>query len=72
MLIEKYDLNVFTPPCEQGAKRFSEVAHLTVDISQVLPYLNAALRGAGLESSRPGIMRRVHSPVVMLMAVVSI
>src|SRR5512147_1966995 len=46
MLIEKYDLEVFTPPCEPGAERFSAMARLMVDISEVLPYLNATLRGA--------------------------
>jgi ArsR family metal-binding transcriptional regulator len=45
-LIENYDLEVFTPPCEPGAERFSAVARLTTDISEVLPYLNATLRGA--------------------------
>lgn len=46
MLIEKYEIEVFTPPCEPGAARFSAIARLTVDISKVLPYLNATLRGA--------------------------
>ncbi|MFO7624660.1 MAG: (Fe-S)-binding protein [Anaerolineales bacterium] len=46
MLIEKYDLDVFTPPCEPGAERYSAIARLTTDISAVLPYLNATLRGA--------------------------
>ena len=46
MLIEKYDLDIFTPPCEPGAERFSAVARLSVDISPVLPYLNVTLRGA--------------------------
>ena len=46
MLIEKYDLEVFTPPCEPGAERFAARARLLVDISEVLPYLNATLRGA--------------------------
>ena len=46
MLIEDYDLEVFTPPCEPGAERFSAVARLATDISEVLPYLNATLRGA--------------------------
>jgi ArsR family metal-binding transcriptional regulator len=46
MLIEKYDVEVFTPPCEPGAERYAAKARLTVDISEVLPYLNAALRGA--------------------------
>lgn len=46
MLIEKYDLEVFTPPCDPGAERFAARARLIVDISAVLPYLNATLRGA--------------------------
>lgn len=45
MLIENYDLEIFTPPCEPGAERFSAVARLLVDISPVLPYLNATLQG---------------------------
>ena len=46
MLIEKYDVEVFTPPCEPGAERYAAKARLTADISEVLPYLNATLRGA--------------------------
>jgi ArsR family metal-binding transcriptional regulator len=46
MLIEEYDLEVFTPPCAPGAERYAARARLTADISAVLPYLNAALRGA--------------------------
>ena len=51
MLIDQYDLEVFTPPCDPGAERYAARAHLTVDISEVLPYLNATLRGA---SYHPG------------------
>lgn len=46
MLIEKYDVEVFTPPCEPGAERYAAKARLIADISEVLPYLNATLRGA--------------------------
>jgi ArsR family metal-binding transcriptional regulator len=46
MLIEKYDLEIFTPPCDPGAERYAAKAHLTADISEILPYLNATLRGA--------------------------
>ena len=46
MLIEHYDLDVFTPPCDPGAERFSAITRLTADLSEVLPYLNATLRGA--------------------------
>jgi ArsR family metal-binding transcriptional regulator len=46
MLIEGYDLEVFTPPCEPGAERYAARARLKADLSDVLPYLNATLRGA--------------------------
>ncbi|HET7091290.1 MAG TPA: (Fe-S)-binding protein [Anaerolineae bacterium] len=46
MLINEYGLDVFTPPCDPGAERYSAIARLTIDISEVLPYLNATLRGA--------------------------
>jgi ArsR family metal-binding transcriptional regulator len=46
MLIEKYDIEVFTAPCAPSAERYAARARLTVDISEVLPYLNATLRGA--------------------------
>lgn len=46
MLIERYDLDVFTPPPEAGAEKFTAIARLTVDIAEVLPYLNATLHGA--------------------------
>jgi len=46
MLIQKVDLEVFTPPCDPGAERYAAKARLMVDITEVLPYLNAVLRGA--------------------------
>jgi ArsR family metal-binding transcriptional regulator len=46
MLIEKYDVEVFSPPCDPGAERYAAKARLTADISEILPYLNGALRGA--------------------------
>jgi ArsR family metal-binding transcriptional regulator len=46
MLIDSYDLEVFTPPCDPGAERFAATARLAIDISGVFPYLNATLRGA--------------------------
>ena len=55
MLIEKYDLEVATPPCEPGAERFSGVARLVTDISEALPYLNATLRGAVYNEAAPAL-----------------
>ncbi|MGA9350474.1 MAG: (Fe-S)-binding protein [Anaerolineae bacterium] len=46
VLIESYDLEVTSPPCEPGAERWSAFARLTTDIGDVLPYLNATWKGA--------------------------
>ncbi len=46
MLLQTYSLNVFSPPCEPGAERWSVKAALDDDIGDALPYLNAALKGA--------------------------
>lgn len=45
-MIEHYDLEVVSPPCEPGAERLTAIARLSVDISELLPYLNATLSGA--------------------------
>lgn len=58
MLIDKYDLEVTTPPCEPGAERFSAIARLQTDISEVLPYLNATLRGAVYNAAAPALIWR--------------
>jgi ArsR family metal-binding transcriptional regulator len=46
MLIEQYELRVESPPCDPGSERWSAFAQLSTDISAVLPYLNATLKGA--------------------------
>ena len=46
MLLQSYQLNVFAPPCEPGAERWTVKAALDDDIGDVLPYLNATLKGA--------------------------
>lgn len=53
MLIERYELELFTPPCEPGAERFSARAWLVMDVSPVLPYLNAILPGAIYQPQAP-------------------
>jgi len=46
MIIDTYEVEVFTPPCDPGAERYAARAHLAVNISEIFPYLNAILRGA--------------------------
>ncbi len=45
-LISSYDLELIEPPCVPGAATWSAKAHLQDDITDVLPYLNAELKGA--------------------------
>jgi ArsR family metal-binding transcriptional regulator len=45
-LIYQYDIEVFTPRCNPGAESWTAVARFSVDISEVLPYLNAKFQGA--------------------------
>ena len=46
MLLQGYTLDVFSPPCEPGAERWSVKAALEDDIGDTLPYLNTTLKGA--------------------------
>ncbi len=46
MLLQSYRLDVFAPPCEPGAERWTVRAALDDDIGDALPYLNAVLKGA--------------------------
>jgi len=46
MHLQTYHLQVFSPPCLPGAERWSATAALDADIGEVLPYLNAVLKGA--------------------------
>ena len=46
MLIETFDLEVFTPLCDPSAERFAARARPNADISEILPNLNTTLRGA--------------------------
>jgi ArsR family metal-binding transcriptional regulator len=54
-LIDEYELDIFTPPCEPGAERFAATARLITDISEVFPYLNATLKGAVYYPSVPAL-----------------
>lgn len=44
-MIGTYDLVMLTPPCDPGSERLVAKARFGVDITPVLPYLNATLSG---------------------------
>jgi ArsR family metal-binding transcriptional regulator len=54
-LIRNYDLELCAPPCRPGADTWSARASLSVDIGDVLPYLNARLKTAEYDH-RAGIL----------------
>jgi len=45
-MISTFDLEMLTPPCDPGSERLVAKARFAVDITPVLPYLNATLSGA--------------------------
>ncbi len=55
MLIEDYELELFTPPCAPGTEMWAAIARLKVDISEALPYLNATLPGAVYSHAAKGL-----------------
>jgi ArsR family metal-binding transcriptional regulator len=65
MLIDDYQLEVFTPPCEPDAPRFAAKAHLGQDIRKVLPFLNAVLGRAEYNPAAPALRWRKGSHTIV-------
>lgn len=55
MLIENYDIELFTPPCSPGSPKFAAIARFAADIREALPYLNAVLPGAVYSEAAPAL-----------------
>jgi len=55
MLIEDYELEVTSLPCDPGSAEQAAIVHLRVDISPVMPYLNRTLRGAAYNAPAPSL-----------------
>jgi ArsR family metal-binding transcriptional regulator len=45
MLIENYQLRIVLSDCNPSSQKVNAIADLSVDISEILPYLNTALKG---------------------------
>ena len=55
MLIEEYDLEVASVPCEPGSEYLGAIVRLNVDIGPFLPYLNRTLSGAVYSDKAPSL-----------------
>ena len=58
MLIDRYQIEVTSPPCEPGSERWSAFARLESDLAEVLPYLNAVWPNAVYDHNARILTRR--------------
>ena len=61
MLIEKYDLNIEVADHSDQVFEYEAIAHLDVDISDALPYLNAELKSGTYFTDGPAFSWRKDS-----------
>jgi len=64
MLLKGYTKEIFRPKCNPGFQSLHCIAHLKQDISDVLPYLNAALGGFEYLKDPPAVTFRVHGKII--------
>jgi ArsR family metal-binding transcriptional regulator len=68
MLLKGYEKEMFRPKCNPNFQSVHCVAHLDQDISEVLPYLNAALGADDYVKSPPALTLRTHGKLITLHA----
>ena len=64
MLLHSYRLEIFNNECMPGAMSVQCHAHLEEDVSEVLPYLNAALGGFEYIKDPPSVTFRLHGKLL--------
>lgn len=56
MLVRSYTLRMQFPECDHSAEKANALAELSDDVSEVLPYLNAVLKGASYNPHVPSLL----------------
>jgi ArsR family metal-binding transcriptional regulator len=56
MLISKYDIEMFSPPCDPGSPIWVAVIKTDADLGQVMPYVNAAVKNGFYEPKAPALV----------------
>ncbi len=64
MLLESYRLEIFNSACNPGALAVHCYAHLDQDISEALPYLNAALGGFEYIKDPPSVTFKAQGKLI--------
>ena len=63
-LLKTYQKEIFRPECNPEFQSLHCIAHLEQDISEVLPYLNAALGGFEYLNAPPAVVFKVHGKLI--------
>lgn len=66
MLLKSYRKEIFRPECNPSFESVHCIAHLDQDISEVLPYLNAELRGHNYSKEPPSVTFKMHGKLIAL------
>ena len=64
MLLESYKKEIFRPECNPSFQSLHCIAHLDQDITDALPYLNAALGGFEYFKEPPAVTFRVQGKII--------
>jgi ArsR family metal-binding transcriptional regulator len=64
MLLETYRLEIFNSRCNPGAMAVHCFAHLEQDVSEAIPYLNAALGGFNVTKDPPSVTFRSQGKLI--------
>ena len=64
MLLKSYSKEIFRPECNPGFESVHCIAHLSQDISGVLPYLNAVLGGFDFLNDPPAVIFRSQGKLI--------
>lgn len=66
MLLKGYRKEIFRPECNPRFQSLHCIAHLDVDIAEVLPYLNAVLGGHQYSKEPPSLTFKYHGKLITL------
>lgn len=64
MLLKSYTREISRPECNPSFQSLHCIAHLDQDISEVLPYLNAALGGFEYIKDPPAVTLKIHGKLI--------
>jgi ArsR family metal-binding transcriptional regulator len=56
MLINKYDIEMFSPPCDPGSPIWVSILKTDADLGPVMPYVNASVKNGCYQPKAPALV----------------